>query len=338
MNSNKNRILSKAQSLEELLATCPENQIIGDNLVKAWTKINSPIYKKIICSISGGSDSDVMLDICWRCDKNNKIIYVWFDTGLEYQATKDHLKYLENKYNIRIIRYKSVKPIPICCNTYGQPFLSKQVSEYIQRLQKHGFKWENESFEDLLKKYPRCKVALKWWCNSWGEKSRFNIEYNMWLKEFMILNPPKFLISNNCCHYAKKLVAKHVIKDLDCDLNIVGVRKAEGGARSTAYKSCFNSNYDKSDEYRPLFWYKDLDKNDYKIAYCIENSKCYTNYGSKRTGCAGCPFGRDFEKELEIIERYEPKLFKAVNNIFGDSYEYTRQYKEFRKQKTQKRS
>lgn len=114
MNSNKNRILSKAQSLEELLATCPENQIIGDNLVKAWTKINSPIYKKIICSISGGSDSDVMLDICWRCDKNNKIIYVWFDTGLEYQATKDHLKYLENKYNIRIIRYKSVKPIPIC--------------------------------------------------------------------------------------------------------------------------------------------------------------------------------------------------------------------------------
>ena len=148
MNSNKNRILSKAQSLEELLATCPENQIIGDNLVKAWTKINSPIYKKIICSISGGSDSDVMLDICWRCDKNNKIIYVWFDTGLEYQATKDHLKYLENKYNIRIIRYKSVKPIPICCNTYGQPFLSKQVSEYIQRLQKHGFKLENESFED----------------------------------------------------------------------------------------------------------------------------------------------------------------------------------------------
>ena len=74
------------------------------------------------------------------------------------------------------------------------------------------------------------------------------------------------------------------------------------------------------------------------VRFPIENSKCYTNYGLKRTGCAGCPFGRDFEKELEIIERYEPKLFKAVNNIFGDSYEYTRQYKEFRKQKTQKRS
>ena len=52
-------------------------------------------------------------------------------------------------------------------------------------------------------------------------------------------------------------------------------------------------------------------------------------YGLKRTGCAGCPFGRDFEFELQVIEKYEPKLFKAVNNIFGQSYEYTRAYRSF---------
>lgn len=99
---DKNSNLSKAQSLDELLQTCPVNQIIGDNLVRAWSKINSPKYKKIVCSISGGSDSDVMLDIVWRCDKDNKVDYVWFDTGLEYQATKDHLKYLENKYTYNL--------------------------------------------------------------------------------------------------------------------------------------------------------------------------------------------------------------------------------------------
>ena len=49
-----------------------------------------------------------------------------------------------------------------------------------------------------------------------------------------------------------------------------------------------------------------------------------------RTGCAGCPFGRDFEKELEIIKKYEPQLYKAVTNIFGDSYEYTRKYRKFK--------
>lgn len=56
----------------------------------------------------------------------------------------------------------------------------------------------------------------------------------------------------------------------------------------------------------------------------------------KRTGCAGCPFGKDFENELKIIEEYEPKLYKAVNNIFGESYEYTRKFLEFRKELSQK--
>ena len=60
-----------------------------------------------------------MLDIVWRCDKNNKVEYVWFDTGLEYQATKDHLKYLENKYGIDIKVHRAIKPIPSTCKQYG---------------------------------------------------------------------------------------------------------------------------------------------------------------------------------------------------------------------------
>lgn len=313
----------------ELLSDVPKNQIIGDNLVRAWSKINSDKYKKIMCSVSCGSDSDVVVDICVMCDKDGKIIYVMFDTGLEYQATKDHKKYLEQKYGIEIIVLRAEKPIPICCKQYGQPFLSKQASEYISRLQKHNFQWEDEDFDTLYKKYPKCKVALKWWCNAWGDKSKFNIEYNKWLKEFMISNPPQFRISNMCCHYAKKLVAKHAKEKFDCDLSIVGVRKAEGGARSSAYKSCFSENDGKADEYRPLFWYKNSDKEEYDRHYGIVHSKCYTEYGLPRTGCAGCPYGRDFEEELRVIEKYEPKLFVAVNNIFGDSYEYTRKYKEF---------
>ena len=54
-----------------------------------------------------------------------------------------------------------------------------------------------------------------------------------------------------------------------------------------------------------------------------------------RTGCAGCPFGRDFEFELEIMGKYEPKLFRAVNIIFGSSYEYTRKYREFYERKNE---
>ena len=56
--------LKKAESLIELLSNCPDNKVVGESLIKAWTKINDPKYKKIFCSISGGADSDVMLDIC----------------------------------------------------------------------------------------------------------------------------------------------------------------------------------------------------------------------------------------------------------------------------------
>ena len=101
-HKRNNLLLKKPETIEELLKTCPINLIIPNNLIVAWSKINDDKYKNILCSISGGSDSDIMLDIIWRCDKDNKITYVWFDTGIEYQKTKEHLLYLEEKYNITI--------------------------------------------------------------------------------------------------------------------------------------------------------------------------------------------------------------------------------------------
>ena len=326
--------LKKAESLTELLSNCPDNKVVGESFIKAWTTINDKKYKKILCCISGGADSDVMLDISWRVDKDNKIEYVWFDTGMEYQATKDHLKCLEEKYNITIKSYKAIKSIPTSCRLYGQPFLSKMVSEMLLRLQKHNFKFEDKPCDVLLKEYPKCKSAVEWWCNA-KPSAAHNISNNKWLKEFLIKYPPKFKISNICCKYAKKDVAHKVISENNYSLNIIGVRKAEGGARAKAYKSCFDDNGTSCDNYRPLFWYKDKDKEEYEKYYNIEHSKCYSEYGLKRTGCAGCPFGRDFEYELSVIDKYEPKFYKAVNNIFKDAYEYTRKYKAFYKEKNE---
>lgn len=321
--------------LFEILDKAPTVTIM-DAFCVVSNKLRNPNYKNIICSISGGSDSDILLDMIVKFDIYKRVIFVFFNTGLEYQATKEHLKYLEQKYGIKIHIINAVLPIPTCCKKYGQPFLSKQVSEWIERLQRHNFSWKDKSFEELLNEYPKCKAALKWWCNQWekgkdGRESKFNISYNKYLKEFMIENPPDFKISNKCCHYAKKLVAKKAKQEIGCDLSIVGVRKAEGGARSSAYKNCFTSGDKKGvcDEYRAIFWFKEEDKRDYEETFNVVHSRCYKEYGLMRTGCAGCPFGRDFEKELEIIQKYEPKLYKAVNNIFGDSYEYTRKYKKF---------
>lgn len=312
-----------------------------DETPDAWAQ--DAIYKadnhikrhdKIACSISGGSDSDIMLDMIYKLDDEKKTTYIWFDTGLEYEATKRHLRDLEEKYGIEIVRLKAKKPIPMVCRQYGLPFLSKQVSMWIARLQRHNFQWEDEPFEELLKKYPNCKAALRWWCNDWpgGRSSRFNIAYNTWLKEFMIENPPTFRISDKCCHFAKKSVGADYIDENGFDLNCVGVRRAEGGARSSQFKSCFTpSEFGKIAQYRPIFWFDNNSKDIYKQAHNITYSDCYEVWGLKRTGCAACPFGQNFEFELECIQKYEPKLYNAVHKIFGASYEYTRKYREFQR-------
>ena len=321
--------------INEFLDKCSSNQIIHDNVVKAYNKINSPLYKKIVCPVSGGADSDVMLDILHKVDKDNKVEYVWFDTGIEYQATKDHLKYLEDKYGIEIKRHKAIKPIPVTCKEYGVPFLSKFVSDMITRLQKHNFKWEDKPYEELIQEYSNIKGCICWWCNKYEPKtSSWNIARNKWLKEFLIENPPTFKISDKCCKYAKKEPARLCSKNYD--LRCTGVRSSEGGIRAAAYKNCFSHYDNKIDEYRPLFFFKNNDRIDYENIFNIIHSKCYTEYGLTRTGCAGCPFGRNFEFELNVLQKYEPKLYKACNNIFGESYEYTRKYREFYKEMEQK--
>lgn len=317
------------QSLDQLLQDCPKDQIIVDNFIRAWSKINSIKYQKIVCSISGGSDSDIVIDICRRCDKDNKITYVWFDIGLEYKDTKEHLRYIQKKYAVEIKSYKAIKPIPTTCREYGKPFLSKLVSEFIKRLQDHNFQWEDKSFDKLIEKYPDCKSALEWWCEGKGDNSKFNISRNKWLKEFIIENPPAFKISNRCCQYAKKDIVHNLIKEFGYELNIQGARKSEGGVRSGTYSGCFTEHIGECDDYRPIFWYEEENKRNYENHFGVTNSRCYTEYRLRRTGCVGCPYGKDFEFELQVIKDNEPKLFKVVNNIFGESYEYTRKYREF---------
>lgn len=316
----------------DILLEAPENEQIKSSLGKCYREVSS--HDNILASISGGSDSDIMLDMIVRCGGKDKTKFVFFNTGLEYEATKRHINYLNEKYGIEIIVVPPVKPIPTCVKEYGVPFWSKHVSEMMERLQRHNFQWEDEPLEVLLAKYPKASSAIRWWCNANGVDSRpspYNISRVRGLKEFIIANPPTFKISNKCCNYAKKQPAKKFLEANECDMNCIGIRRAEGGVRQTRYSSCFTNSLYGADEFRPIFWLTDGDKEDYESHYFIEHSDCYKVWGMKRTGCAGCPFAKDFEVELELARKYEPKFYKAVNAIFGESYEYTRKFMEFRK-------
>lgn len=311
--------------INPVLSNTPDNTAIIDTLVKANSVLSQ--FDNILVSVSGGSDSDIMLDIFQKLRTTQTINYVFFDTGLEYEASKKHLTYLENNYGIHIDVIRPATPCPLACKQYGVPFLSKTISTNIQRLQSHGFQWEDESFAVLWKRYPKCKSALRWWSNEWGENSNFNISRNKLLKAFIMRNPPPS-ISPKCCDYGKKAPAKIADKKYKPQLKVMGIRRSESGARSTAYKNCFSAG--DISEYRPLFWWADADKQIYKEHYGIQYSDCYEKYGLSRTGCAGCPYGSGFENELQVIDTYEPRLSVAVTNVFGAAYEYTRKYREFK--------
>lgn len=311
----------------------PQNLVIQDAVANTIWHVEETAKSggKIPVSISGGSDSDIMMDMFERIGyPYGLVIYAWYDTGLEYEATKRHLIDLEKKYGIRIARYRPEMTVAQAVKKYGVPFISKMHSRFIDKLQQKHFGFEDDAEDVLIERYPNCKTGIHYWTNWYGD--RFSIRRETCLKEFMIQNhPPK--ISDQCCTYAKKNTAKKAIKDNNASLNVIGVRRDEGGVRALTYDSCFSEATDKRvAEFRPLFYFSDEDKKLYKNFCGVTYSDCYEVWGFDRTGCSCCPFSSHFEFELETVEQYEPKLYAAANKIFGASYDYTRQYRRFKEE------
>lgn len=147
----------------------------------------------------------------------------------------------------------------------------------------------------------------------------------------MIAHPPTFRISNKCCKGAKKDPSGKFEQEMGAGLKILGLRKAEGGVRAIRFTSCFTPpKDDEMANYRPLWFWSDGDKAEYKAHYGLTYSDCYEVWGFKRTGCAGCPFNSRFEADLQIMREYEPDMYLAANNIFEESYDYTRAYRAYR--------
>ena len=312
-----------AKTMTELMALFPNNPTILDAAIKTEDHIARQAQQggKIMVSISGGSDSDIMLDMFERIGYPDGLVYyAWFDTGMEYQATKRHLVYLEQRYGITIHRHRPKLTVAQACKRYGVPFLGKRPAMAIGRLQQHGF-----DFGPICDNGHPSDVA--WWHGD----TRLSSAGIMGLKEFLMVSPPDFKISDKCCDYAKKNTAKAVAKQINATLNCNGMRKSEGGIRSIVLKSCFSEGKTgEADKFRPIFWFTDSDKAEYEKFCEIRHSDCYTEWGFKRTGCACCPFGSGFEEELEVALREEPALYNLANKVFGQSYEYTRRYRQFK--------
>lgn len=309
-------------------------------------------YPKAICSYSGGADSDIMIDLI---EKTRAIFglppvkYVFFNTGLEMKATKDHVKAAAEKYGVEIEECRPKISIVQAARIYGIPFVSKIMSSGLSDWQKKGIPLsiadEYEQAEDkaakrreLKERYPKCESVINFLCccNSAGEP-RPNIQLvinsSKYMRDFIGEYPPDFKISAKCCDYCKKQAAHLVQKDYD--LIITGERRAEGGMRSVPRKDntslCFTETSSGQYRLRPLYYVTDADKAWYKDYYGIRYSDAYEVYGLTRTGCCGCPISHKAVDDLEKIRPFEPNVVKAAWNIFGKSYEYRLKYNEYKK-------
>lgn len=308
-------------------------------------------HPKAICSYSGGADSDILIDLIERTRtifNLPPVKYVFFNTGLEMKATKDHVKAVAKKYGVTIEEHRPKINIVKATREHGVPFVSKIMSEGLSEWQKKGIplsiaeeyeQAENkaEKRKELKKRYPNCESVINFLCccNSAGEP-RPNIQLvinsSKYMRDFIAECPPDFAISAKCCDYCKKQLAHRVQKDYD--MIITGERRAEGGMRSVPRKDntslCFTETSSGQYRLRPLYYVSDADKAWYKDYYGIRYSDAYEVYGLTRTGCCGCPISYKAVEDLEKIRPYEPNLVKAAWNVFGKSYEYRKKYNEYK--------
>lgn len=308
-----------------------------------------------ICSYSGGADSDILIDLIERTRKMlphlPAVKYVFFNTGLEMKATKDHVKEVAEKYGVDIEPVRPKVGIVQAVRKYGVPFVSKIMSGGLSEWQKKNVPLsiadEYDQAEDkaakraeLRERYPKCESVINFLCccNSAGEP-RPNIQLvinsSKYMRDFINEYPPDFKISAKCCDYCKKNPAHAVQKDYK--MVITGERRDEGGMRSVPRKDntalCFTETANGQYRFRPLYYVSDADKAWYKEYYGVRYSDAYEVYGLTRTGCCGCPISYKAVDDLEKIRKYEPNVVKAAWNIFGKSYEYRKKYVEYKAQR-----
>lgn len=266
-------------------------------------------HPNAICSYSGGSDSDIMIDLIERTREVFNlppVKYAFFNTGLEMRVTRDHVKRTAKKYGVEIQEYRPKINIVRTSRIYGIPFVSKIMSAGLSGWQKKGiplsiadeYNQAEDKFakrQELKERYPGCESVINFLCccNTSGEP-RPNIQ--------LVINSSKYM--------------RDFIRDCPT--------------------MCFTETAEGQFRLRPLYYVSDADKAWYKDYYDIRYSDAYEVYGLTRTGCCGCPISYKAVEDLEKIRPYEPNVVKAAWNIFGASYEYRAKYNEYKRGRMEK--
>lgn len=256
-------------------------------------------------AFSGGKDSCVVSHLIDLALPNNKIPRVYSNTGIEYSLMTQFVKEQALK-DERIIILNQKRNIIKTLKEYGYPFKSKDHSKRVKEFNLYGRnatikRYLNEMPAPPGKKIFHCPKCLKY-------------QFNEGFKD-------KLLLSDLCCQKLKKDLAQNWQKENNKNMVITGLRKAEGGSRN--HITCLSNGGHK---FHPLAIVEDDWENEFvereKVSLC---KLYYPPYNFKRTGCKGCPFNRDIQKDLETLYKYLPNEYKQCLHLWKPVYdEYIR--------------
>lgn len=236
-------------------------------------------------SYSGGRDSHLLLHIIRNILKlnNEQFPAIYAKTYNEFAEIRHRIE----EQDITVVD-NGFKIFEIF-ETEGLPLWGKQFSKYWNDIyiKKWNVKLINET---ILKDYTqRCE-----WVNECG-----------------------FLVSEKCC----KLLKEDVLKKSKA--NIVGLRKAEKGRRSTG----INKEYDfcvrnSKVLFKPIFDLSDAELVEMEKVLEIINPNIY-NY-LDRTGCVMCGFGtkKQIKEKINYLRWYEPSRAKFYVRYFNNYLKY----------------
>lgn len=247
-------------------------------------------------SYSGGKDSHFLYWFIKEYLHRDDIKIVGINTYMEHHEILARI--LKNS---DIVLIPKLKPFEIKAK-YGSPCFSKIQDEFIDRYQRGS---RCKSLMDRVQGYN--------FIGEDGKKHSSSFQLNKKARE-LLLSGRLHRVSNKCCKYLKKDVARAFEKETGLK-PILAIRSSEGMLRRSKFKSCFT----KEMHFTPLHDLSDelLDKI-YK-KYNIEIPKVYEHIN--RTGCMGCPYGHykgDTEKELKLLNE---RQYKFVVEYFKESYE-----------------
>lgn len=271
-------------------------------------------------SFSGGKDSTVMHYLIDDALPKNKIPRVFINTGLEFIDIVKYVKELR-AYDDRFVIINNDRNIKIALEEFGYPFKSKQHAKKVKEYQKNGFT-----------KSPLHYLTGQ---NSAGEKSKYKCPKCL---VYQFTDENKLRISEKCCKLFKKDMFNKYEKISGRKIPLTGVRMSEGGSRENHHNCVIYDKKKNIKVFNPLnpvdddwiCWYI----NQRQIELC---RLYYPPYNFKRTGCKGCPFTLDLQRQLNIMMIYMPAEYRQCEYLWQPVYdEYRRIGYRLRKNEQQK--